>query len=277
MSILAEIFDHKRLEVRRQREQLDMLTIQALAERAPEPLPFLPALKAAHLNNSSPALIAEIKRRSPSRGSLAMIQDPPGLAALYASQGAAAISVLTDEKYFGGSLDDLRQAAHRLPGTPFLRKDFICDPYQLYETRTAGGSAVLLIAAALKGSELKAMHRQALDLGLIPLVEIHSREELEVALECQPKLVGINNRDLRDFSVRLETTLELKPLIPAGVTVVAESGIQTVADVRLLSACGVDAILVGEALVTAEDIGAKTRELAGLEDRRRIPTQALGA
>jgi indole-3-glycerol phosphate synthase len=184
------------------------------------------------------------------------------LAAIYKQNGAAAISVLTEERFFQGSLTFLEQIASAKIGLPLLRKDFIFDSYQLYEARRAGASAVLLIAAGLDPGLLFELHDQALTLGLAPLVEVHSLSELEAILPCQPGLVGINNRDLHDFSVKLETSLRLRQHIPPQALVVAESGIHTARDVDCLAEAGIDAILVGEALVTAVDIGAKVRSLA---------------
>jgi indole-3-glycerol phosphate synthase len=191
--------------------------------------------------------------------------DPLRLAQIYRENGAAAISVLTDERYFGGCLDHLRQIAAGRPGEldlrpPLLRKDFLFDPYQVYEARAAQADAVLLIVAALPPALLRDLHGLALELGMAALVEVHTSGELETALDCQARLIGINNRDLHDFTTSLETTLRFRPLIPPGIPVVAESGIHTVEDARRLSQAGVDAILVGGALVTAEDVAGKVRE-----------------
>jgi indole-3-glycerol phosphate synthase len=190
------------------------------------------------------------------------------LARLYADNGAAALSVLTDEHFFLGRLEtlkDLRRAPEHLP--PLLRKEFILSPAQVYETRAAGADAVLLIAAALPGDELEALHTLALGLGLTPLVEVHTQAEVErVARLPGLQLVGINNRNLENFDVDLKTTVRLRPHVPPGVRVVSESGIFTSADVARLAAVGVDAVLVGEALVTASDIAAKVRELSGYGD-----------
>ncbi len=239
---------------------------------------------------SRPALIAEIKHRSPTRGLLLPHFDPRRLAQLYRENGAAAISVLTDETYFGGHLDHLRDLALERESTdegvstervlsrsstrtltprlasgrlPLLRKDFLCDPYQVYESRAAGADAILLIAAGLDPGLLGELHALALELKMTPLVEVHSLEEIQVALDCHPVMIGINNRDLRDFSVRIETTLRLRPFIPPGIKVVAESGIHTAEDAACLGRAGLDAILVGEAIVSAPDIAGKVRELAG--------------
>lgn len=261
MTILAEIFAHKRLEVAEQKEACPLRELQAQACAAPPPLSLPVALGGALRR---PALIAEVKRASPSRGVLAPDFDPLRLARTYQENGAAAISVLTDERYFQGRLEYLSQIA-ALPGArlPLLRKDFICDPYQVYETRAAGADAVLLIVAGLEPVLLYDLHALVYELGMAALVEVHNRAELELALACNPPLVGINNRDLRDFTVSLETTLRLRPHVPAGACLVAESGIHTPADIARLAEAGVDAVLVGEALVSAADVAGKVRELAG--------------
>jgi len=262
MSILAEIFAHKEHEVASRKRVKPLAEVRAEAESAPTPPDFVAALQSARQTHASPALIAEIKKASPSRGMLAPNFDPLHLAQLYCQNGAAAISVLTDERYFQGRLEYLAQVHACLPAAPLLRKDFILDPYQLYEARAAGASAALLIVAGLDASRLRDLHNLALELGLAPLVEVHTLAELETALSCKPILVGVNNRDLRDFSVSLQTTGDLRPFIPAGICLVAESGIHTRQDVETLKDAGTDAILVGEALVTARDIGEKARELS---------------
>ncbi len=258
--MLAEILAHKRLEI----AALDAAALRRQAQDAPRPRPFLPPL-ARPAGGASVRLIAELKRASPSRGLLRPRLDLNDLARLYAASGAAAISVLTDARFFLGSLDTLRAVRRDLPaGPPLLRKDFILAPAQLYETRAAGADAVLLIAAALTDdAELADLHALALELGLAPLVEVHSRPEVERVLRLPGlQLVGINNRDLATFDVRLETTARLRPHLPPGLRVVSESGIFTAADVARLAALAVDAVLVGEALVTASDIGEKVRELS---------------
>jgi indole-3-glycerol phosphate synthase len=275
--MLPKILAHKRLEIAR----LDGSGLRRRAVEAPAPRPFLPPWPRAGSDGARRhpvRLIAELKRASPSRGLMAPNVDMEEMARVYAANGAAAISVLTDEEFFMGSLEllcALRVAADA-PGAPvatppLLRKDFILSPAQLYETRVAGADAVLLIAAALDDQpdggadySLGGLHALALELGLTPLVEVHSRSELERVLRLPGlQLVGINNRDLRTFNVRLETTAELRPLVPAGVRVVSESGILTAADVERLGALGVDAVLVGEGIITAPDVGAKVRELSG--------------
>jgi indole-3-glycerol phosphate synthase len=208
-----------------------------------------------------------VKCASPSKGLLVEDFDALRLADTYRHNGAAAISVLTDERYFRGHLNYLAQVAAYFAQSglrlPLLRKDFICDPYQVYEARAAGADAVLLIAAHLDIQQLRDLHALICALGMAPLVEVHNQAELEAAAQLDLRLLGVNNRDLRDFTVRLETTLELLPLVPAGVCLVAESGIHSPADVVRLRTAGVDAILVGEALVTAPNVAAAVRALAG--------------
>src|SRR6185503_15996199 len=208
---------------------------------------------------------AELKRASPSKGILAPHLDLFQVADIYTQNGASAISVLTDEKFFMGSLETLRQLRFTNHPLPLLRKDFIIDEVQLYESRANGADAILLIAAALTDYKHFAdLHACALSLGLTALVEVHDEAETERALKLKDvKLIGINNRNLATFDVSLETTEKLRPLIPSEIAVVAESGIFTASDVERLAKVHVDAILVGEALVTSDDIGAKVRELSG--------------
>ena len=209
-------------------------------------------------------LLAEVKKASPSRGVLAPTFDPVGLATTYARHGAAAISVLTDEKYFQGSLD-LLDAVRAAVAVPLLRKDFTLDEYQLWEARSAGADAALLIVSILEPVHLRDLHAVAKGLGLAALVEVHTAEELDVALRAGAAIIGINNRDLRTFETRIETTLALLPLIPPGPIVVSESGFSHGDEVRRVVAAGAHAVLVGEGLVRAADVGIKVRELALLE------------
>jgi indole-3-glycerol phosphate synthase len=262
MSILDEIFAHKRREVAGRRQVRPLAAVQRAAEVAPPALDFIGALRSGR-SDTLPALIAEVKKASPSRGVLCPDFDPLQLARLYTANGAAAISVLTDERYFQGHLDFLSQIAALVPRLPLLRKDFLCDEYQVYEARAAGADAVLLIVAGLDQPTLLRLHALARQLGMTPLVEVHRLDELPRALECAPVLIGINNRDLRDFSVNLETTFRLRPYIPASVCVVAESGIHGAREARALAEAGVEAILVGEALVTARDVAEKVKEFCG--------------
>jgi len=271
MSLLAKILDQKRLEI----AALDAQALRRAAEQSPTPRDFLAAIQRRRFG-THPSLIAELKRASPSKGLLAPHLDLLQVANIYTQNGAAAISVLTDEKFFMGSLQTLgelrardltRDTSHV---TPLLRKDFILHETQLYQSRAHGADAVLLIAAALPDDALFAdLHACAQSLGLTVLVEVHDEAETERALKLPNiQLIGINNRDLATFEVSLTTTERLRPQIPAEITVVAESGIFTAADVERLAKAHVDAILVGEALVTSEDIPAKVRELSGMENQK---------
>jgi indole-3-glycerol phosphate synthase len=265
MPILEEILTHKRDQV----AALDEAALRRAAELSPRPLDFLRELR-RHAQAGRPGLIAELKRASPSKGLLAPHLDMLAAAEQYAANGAAAISVLTDERFFQGRLETLqtlrarREAAGQ--GLPLLRKEFIISAAQVYQSRAAGADALLLIAAALPEDALLAdLHALALELGLTPLVEVHNRAELERALRLPGlRLAGINNRDLDTFRVSLETTESLRPLLPDGIAVAAESGIHNAQDAARMAALGVDALLVGEALVTAADLPAQVSRLAGI-------------
>ena len=258
--ILQELVAASRRRVERARSETPIDALQERARAMPPPLDLLASVRARGVS-----LIAEIKRASPSKGDLHADLAPAALATQYAAAGAAALSVLTEPTRFRGSLADLAavqmglaQAALLLP---LLRKDFIVDAYQLVEARAHGADAVLLIVAALDDATLADLFDQALVLGLTPLVEVHDADELTRALALDPPLIGINNRNLKTMAVDLETTARLREHVPAGCLVVAESGIHTPDDVRRLAALGVDAMLVGEALVTAPDPGAQARAL----------------
>ncbi|MGB8981599.1 MAG: indole-3-glycerol phosphate synthase TrpC [Anaerolineales bacterium] len=268
MSILAEIIAHKQTEI----AALNVPVLRRVAESSPDPKDFLAALTGEKRKEDRGwvKLIAELKRASPSRGILAPHLDLFQVAEIYAQNGASAISVLTDEKFFMGKLEILRELRFtRQLELPLLRKDFIIDEVQLYESRVNGADAILLIAAALTDDRHFAdLHALALELGLTPLVEVHNEAEAERVLKLKDiRLIGINNRNLATFEVSLETTERIRPMIPDDITVVAESGIFTASDVQRLSKANVDAILVGEALVTSENIPAKVRELAGIGSR----------
>ena len=228
--------------------------------RVPQPLDL-----ASYLREPGVSIIAEIKRASPSRGPLNLDLRPARLAATYAAAGAQAISVLTEEHYFHGSLSDLQQARLGLAtaqrALPLLRKDFIVESYQLLEARAFGADAVLLIVAALDGETLARLLGDARQLGLTPLVEVHDERELGQALALDPPVVGINNRNLEDFSLDLGVTHRLRPLIPPGIVVVSESGIHQPDHMRQLRSLQVDAALIGQCLVTALDPAARLRQL----------------
>lgn len=261
MSILAKIIEQKKLEI----ATLDVPALRRAADSSPAPRDFLSAIKRRRFG-THPSLIAELKRASPSKGILAPHLDLFQVADIYTQNGASAISVLTDEKFFLGKLEtlhDLRFTHHS--SLPLLRKDFIIDESQIYEARANGADAILLIAAVLTDGKLFAdLHACALSLELTALVEVHDEGETERALKLKDvKLIGINNRNLATFDVTLETTERIRPMISPNIAVVAESGIFTSKDVERLAKANVDAILVGEALVTSEDIPAKVGELSG--------------
>lgn len=214
------------------------------------------------LRRDAVALIAEVKKASPSKGVLIQNFDAAELGTTYAQNGAAAISVLTDERFFQGHLRDLRDVK-AVVDVPVLRKDFIIDPYQVYEARASGADAVLLIVAALEDGQLADLHRLTGELGMAALVEVHDEHEVERALRLGAALIGINNRDLRTFQVDLNTTARLAGLIPGDVTLVAESGIHTPDDVRRMGSYGAHAVLVGESLVKADNIADKVRAFVG--------------
>ena len=268
MNILEKIIEQKKMEI----AALDASALRRAADSSPAPRDFLAALKRRRFS-PRPSLIAELKRASPSKGLLAPHLDLFQVADLYTQNGASAISVLTDEKFFMGNLETLRELRTRnlkletSHVTPLLRKDFILHETQLYESRVNGADAILLIAAALPDDSLFAdLHTLALELKLTALVEVHDEAETERALKIPNiQLIGINNRNLATFDVSLETTETLRPMIPPDIAVVAESGIFTAEDVDRLANANVDAILVGEALITSEDIGAKVRELSGMD------------
>ena len=253
------------------RERLDerkterpLSTLEAEVSTTGEGRPFAEAL--AHPGTS---LVAEYKRRSPSAGVIREGADIEDIVRAYERGGAAALSVLTEWDHFGGTLDDLR-AARAVTELPILRKDFTVDPYQIYEAKAEGADAVLLVVGSLRPAELGSLHGVAQALEIDALVEVHDEEELERALELDVDLIGINNRNLEDFSVDLQRTYDLLVDIPAGKTVVSESGIANRHQVEELEQVGVDAVLVGEVLMRAPDPEAATRELTRTEE----PTQA---
>jgi indole-3-glycerol phosphate synthase len=208
------------------------------------------------------AIIAEVKRRSPSRGLLRPNFDPVRIALEYEACGAAAISVLTDATYFGGSDADLTIVKQAV-GLPLLRKEFIIDPYQIYEARTIGADALLLIASILTDGQLREYRELAASLGLAALVEVHDRKELERGLASGAEIIGINNRDLKTFVTDIRTSMELAPLIPKGRIAVSESGIRTRGEIETLLQAGIRAFLIGETLIAAPEIGPKLAELLG--------------
>lgn len=253
---LDKIIAQKRNELGQRQKTVPLAELEAAIREKPLPLDL-----AAALAGDSLRLIAEIKRASPSGGVLCADLDPVKLAETYAKCGAAAISVLTESHYFRGSGEDLKAIRGKLPGMPLLRKDFILKPYQVFEARAWGADALLLILAILDDGELKELLSLSHELGMQCLVEVHNENELKRALEHNVKIIGINNRDLDSMAVDLNVTRRLRPLIPPDRIVVSESGINEGEDIKKLREWGVNAVLVGEALVTAGDVAAKIKEL----------------
>ena len=259
MSVLDEILAHKREEVAQAKRRVAPEAMAAQARAAPR---AVRGLRRALEREPEPRVVAEIKRRSPSRGEIRRHFDPLAIARAYRDAGACGISVLTDARFFGGGLEVLARVRAAVD-LPLLRKDFVVDAYQIDEARVVGADAVLLIVAALAPSEVEALRRHALALGLDALVEVHDEAELEVALAAGADLVGVNNRDLRSFRTDLTTTERLAPRIPREVVFVAESGIFTAQDVARVRRAGAHAVLVGESLMRESDVGAALRRLRG--------------
>ena len=251
--ILERILARKREELEAARAAVPLAEIERRAAVAPPPRDFVGALR-AKIAAGRPAVIAEMKRASPSRGLLRADYDPAAIARAYEAGGAACLSVLTDRDFFKGAHEHLAQARAAC-ALPVLRKDFITEPYQVHEARAMGADCILLIAAALARQDMQGLEASARSLGMAVLVEVHDGAELESALALQTPLLGINNRNLRTFQTRLETTLDLLPRIPEGRIVVAESGISGRAEVALLRGRGVPAFLIGEVLMRAPDLG----------------------
>jgi indole-3-glycerol phosphate synthase len=259
--ILQRILAVKAEEVARAKAAKALAVVQAEAAAAPPPRDFVGSLR-AKVAAGFPAVIAEIKKASPSKGVLREYFEPAKIARSYAQHGAACLSVLTDEQFFMGEINNLRDArdACRLP---VLRKDFMIEPYQAYESRAAGADCILLIVAALDLRRMQELETIARELGLAVLVEVHDGDELEAALKLKTPLIGINNRNLRTFETRLDTTLNLLERIPGDRMVITESGILSAADVDLMRKNGVDCFLVGEAFMRAAEPGAELERLFG--------------
>jgi len=257
-NILEEIAAYKRDFVQQAKRSRSLADVRSAAGDAQPPADF-----AAALREEGMAIIAEIKKASPSKGVIRADFNPERIAASYAENGASALSVLTDQAYFQGH-DDYLTSARQVAELPVLRKDFTIDAYQIYEARVIGADAILLIVALMDGiSQIEDLIGLSNELGMAALVEVHDDEELRQGVASGANLIGVNNRDLRTFETSLETTFALRPAIPDGVTVVSESGIHSADDVERLAAAGVDAVLVGEAMMREPDPGAKLRELLG--------------
>jgi indole-3-glycerol phosphate synthase len=262
MGALDEILANKREELGRLRGARPQAGLEASCRGLGSAREFEAALRPSRPGGVR--LVAEVKKASPSKGTLNAALDPVAQAGVYARNGAAVISVLTDQKYFRGALADLT-AVRAAVDVPLLRKDFILDDYQLWESRAAGADAVLLIVAALDDARLRDLHHAAKGIGLATLVEVHTAGELERAVALGAPVIGVNNRDLQTLETSLETSLALLPRIPRAHTAVSESGIFTRGDVDQVVRAGAHAVLVGEALVRASDVAAKVRELALLD------------
>ncbi len=258
--ILDEIVVDKRIELAASKRRASLARLRQMAHGQPPALDFAAALRGG-ARHAVP-LIAEVKKASPSAGLIRADFNPVEIARTYADNGAAAISVLTEVKYFQGSLNHLRDIREALGDkrVPLLRKDFIFDPYQVYEARAYGADSLLLIVAILTPDKLKRLLALSRELGMECLVEVHDEAEVEVALESDARIIGINNRDLRTFKTDLSTTKRLRPLIPKDKIVVSESGIKGRNEVARLKQWGVDAVLIGESLMASSDIAARMKE-----------------
>lgn len=257
--ILDRILAVKHREITAGLARTSMASLEAAARAVPAPRDFVGAMRAS-ISAGNAAVIAEVKRASPSKGLLRDPFDPPAIARTYEAHGAACLSVLTDVEFFQGATEYL-VAARAACSLPVIRKDFIVDPFQVLEARAMGADCILLIVAALEQEVMASLERLALDLGMAVLVEVHDAEELDRALDLATPLVGINNRNLRTFETSLETTLGLLAAIPPDRLVVTESGIHTPADVSRMREHGVDAFLVGEAFMRAADPGEELARL----------------
>ena len=256
--ILDQIVADKLVELEARKQSFSLAELQKATLKQSSPLDFASALRGDRIK-----LIAEVKKASPSRGIIRSDFNPVEIAQTYAGNGASAISVLTESRYFQGSLDNLKNIREAMgnKGLPLLRKDFIVDSYQIYESRACGADGLLLIVAILEPEKLKELLGLSHELGMSCLVEVHNEAELEVALKSQARIIGINNRDLTDFTVDLATTGRLRPFIPKDRIVVSESGIKERSDIEKLRGLGVDAVLIGESLMSATNIAVRMKEL----------------
>lgn len=260
--ILKKILDKKEEEVARRKLRTPIADLESYAESVEKPRGFYNALQ-SRVSAKKPAIIAEIKKASPSKGVIREDFQPVAIGQDYAMNGATCLSVLTDKDFFQGSEVYLQMVRERCP-LPVLRKDFMIDPYQVYEARALGADCILLIVAALADGQMRELADLAAKLGMDVLVEVHDAEELHRALQLDSKLIGVNNRNLRTFDTSLQTTLDLKAQIPEDRLIITESGIHTSEDVQLMLDNGIYAFLIGEAFMRADSPGQKMRELFGL-------------
>lgn len=259
--ILKKIVADAQIRISHYKRETDEATLQSAAEAMPAPANFLQAIE----NNDGVALIAEIKRASPSKGMIRENFDPVSIARDYQNGGATCLSVLTEEKHFLGHLDYLTAVKSSVE-IPLLRKDFIIDPYQVFQAKVCGASAVLLIAECLNDATLNQLHDLIVQIGLTPLVEFHDEKNLQRSVDCGAQLIGINNRDLRTFETDLTHCIGLSQKIPKDRTIVAESGIYTYQEVRKLEEAGINAMLVGESLMRESNLVSAVHQLLGKED-----------
>lgn len=259
-TVLNTIIAYKHRELQERQSRLPLTEMAAHAREAAPPRDFLAALQTPKVGPVT--LIAEVKKASPSAGIIRADFDPVAVAKAYADNGASCLSVLTDEKFFQGH-DNYLKAVREAVSLPIIRKDFVVSDWQIYESRALGADAVLLIVAALSPTQIAECQAIAHELGMAALVEVHTEAEMEVALGANAKLIGINSRNLNTFVTDLGTVKRLAAMVPQGVTLVAESGLKTPADVQRVADAGAKAILVGETLMRAPDIAAATRELLG--------------
>lgn len=257
-TILDSILAHKQGEVAVRQASLPLAAVQARAKDAPPPRDFLAALQTPKTGRV--ALIAEVKKASPSAGIIRPDFDPVQIARVYEGSGAVCLSVLTDEKFFQGH-DDYLKAVREAVALPVIRKDFVVSDWQIYESRALAADAVLLIVAALSPTQIKDYAALASELGMAALVEVHTEAEMQVALDAGAALIGINSRNLDTFVTDLTTVARLAAMVPAGMTLVAESGLKTPTDVQQVADAGAKAILVGETLMRSADVGAAVRAL----------------
>lgn len=261
MNILDKICDDKRTHINRNEHFIPQIVLSERAKSKPSPIGFCNALRVKR-DLRQPALIAEIKKASPSKGILRTDFDPVQIASTYQSAGATCLSVLTDQPYFKGSDEDL-EAVKNNAHIPVIRKDFMLTLYQIFESRALGADCILLIMAALNDATVKTLYTAATDLGMDVLIEIHDEAELERALKLDPMMIGVNSRNLKTLDVNLQTAFELVGKIPPSIIRVAESGIATHAQLQSLFEAGYDAFLVGESLMREDDISVAVRKLLG--------------